>query len=91
MGERMAVAEWRQAQVVALRKLGYQVGDKKMARVLLELHNRGTFDAGLCLVGTVAYMAWLNELGARAVTPGTQDIDLARRQPINLAVPHPYL
>src|SRR5262249_10977011 len=65
MRERMALAEWMQAQVIALRKLGYQVADKKMARVLVELYNRGAFAAGLTVVGAVAFMAWLNELGAR--------------------------
>ena len=40
-----------------LRKLGFQAADKSAARVLVELHNRGAFDAGLPLVGTLAFMA----------------------------------
>ncbi|TMG83943.1 MAG: hypothetical protein E6H74_07695 [Betaproteobacteria bacterium] len=91
MRERMALADWMQAQVIALRKLGYQVADKKMARVLVELHNRGAFAAGLVMVGTLAYIAWLNELGAKAISSSTQDIDLGRRQPLKLAVPLPFL
>jgi len=63
MRERMEFAEWVSKQVVALRKLGFQVADKSVARVLVELHNRHAFDAGLTLVGTLGYMAWLNEYG----------------------------
>ena len=85
--EGIAFAEWMQAQVVALRKLGFQVADKTSARVLVELHNRGAFAAGLTLVGTLAYMAWLNELGAKAVAAGTQDIDLGTQASLKLAAP----
>ncbi len=91
MQERMQFASWLATQVTALRKLGFQVADKAVARVLLELHNQGAFDAGLVLVGTLAYMAWLNELGAIAVAARTQDIDLARGQKLKLAVPRAFL
>ncbi len=70
-----------------LRKLGFQVADKSVARVLVELHNAGLFAGGLIMVGTLATMAWLNELGARSVAARTQDIDLARRQKLKLAAP----
>ena len=91
MQSQMDFSEWSQAQVVALRKLGFQVADKQTARVLVELHNLGAFEAGLVLVGTLSYMAWLNELGAIAVTARTQDIDLARRQRLKLAAPISFL
>ncbi|MCK9380150.1 MAG: nucleotidyltransferase domain-containing protein [Sulfuritalea sp.] len=91
MRERMAFAQWAAAQVTALRKLEFQVADKATARVLVELHNRQAFEAGLVLVGTLGYMAWLNELGAIAVTARTLDIDLARRQRLKLAAPLPFL
>jgi hypothetical protein len=91
MQAQMDFAEWSQAQVVALRKLGFQVADKQTARVLVELHNLGAFDAGLVLVGTLGYMAWLNEFGAIAVTARTQDIDLARRQRLKFAAPISFL
>jgi len=91
MRDRMAFATWVSEQVPALRKLGFQVADKSIARVLVELHNQGAFDAGLVLVGTLAYMAWLNELGAMAVSARTLDIDLARRQKLKLAAPLPFL
>ena len=61
------------------------------ARVLVELHNQGLFAGGLVVVGTLAFMAWLNDLGARAVASRTQDIDLARRQPVKLAAPQSFL
>lgn len=46
---------------------------------------------GLVVVGTLAFMGWLNELGARATAARTQDIDLARRQPLKLAAPLSFL
>lgn len=91
MRDRMAFAEWSATQVVALRKLGFQVADKATARVLVELHTLGAFEAGLVLVGTLGYMAWLNELGVMAVSARTQDIDLARRQRLKLAAPVSFL
>lgn len=91
MQEKIEFAGWVSNQVVALRKLGFQVADKGTARVLVELHNRGAFEAGLVLVGTLSFMAWLNELGAAAVRARTQDVDLARRQPLKLAAPLAFL
>jgi len=91
MRERMAFAEWAANQTSALRKLGFQVADKATARVVVELHNRGAFAAGLVLVGTLGYMAWLNELGAISVSARTLDVDLAKRQRLKLAAPLPFL
>jgi hypothetical protein len=91
MLERIAYAEWTGGEVANLRKLGYQVADKGVASVLVELHNRGLFDAGLVVVGTLAYMGWLNEYGAATVAARTQDVDLARRQPLKLAAPVSFL
>jgi hypothetical protein len=54
-------SEWTAKQVLALSKLGYQVADKGVASVLVELHNRRIFEAGLVVAGTLAYMSWLNE------------------------------
>lgn len=87
----MAFAEWAATQVSALRKLGFQVADKAVSRVLVELHNRRAFEGGLILVGTLGYMAWLNELGAMAVSARTLDIDLARRQTLKLAAPLSFM
>lgn len=91
MRNRIELAAWSQEQVRMLRTLGMQVADKDAALVLVEMHNRGLFAAGLVLVGTLAYMAWLNEFGVRAVTSRTQDIDLARRHALKLATPISFL
>lgn len=91
MSNRIELAVWSQEQVRMLRTLGMQVADKDAALVLVEMHNRGLFSAGLVLVGTLAYMAWLNEFGVRAVSSRTQDIDLARRHALKLATPVSFM
>lgn len=91
MRERIEFAAWADRQVRALRQLGFQVADREVDRVLVQLSNLGLFEAGLVLVGTLAYMAWLNELGLRAGTARTQDVDLARRQALKIAAPLPFM
>jgi hypothetical protein len=91
MKDRIAQSDWMSKQVSALAKLGYQVADKGVASVLVALHNRQMFKAGLLMVGTLAYMSWLNEYGAMATASRTQDIDLARRQRLKLAATIPFL
>lgn len=91
IADQLEFAEWMERQLVNLRKLGFQVTDKKTARVLVELHNTGLFQAGLTLVGTLAYATWLNELGVLAVSARTLDIDLARGKPLKLAAPISFL
>jgi hypothetical protein len=91
MRSRIEHSDWTAKQVAALSKLGYQVADKGVASVLVELHNRKIFNAGLVAVGTLAYMSWLNEYGAMATAARTQDIDLARRQRLKLATPVSFL
>lgn len=91
MQDRIAYAAWTVAQVKNLRKLNYQVADKGVASVLVELHNRKLFEAGLVVVGTLAYMCWLNEYGAMATAARTLDVDLARLQRLKLATPESFL
>lgn len=91
MRQQMAFHEWAAKQVSNLRKLGFQVADKSVARVLVELHNRQAFAAGLVLVGTLAFMAWLNELGGMTISARTQDVDIARGQRLKLAAPLPFI
>ena len=91
MRERIEFSAWASLQTTALRKLGFQVADKSVARVLVELHNRQAFEAGMVLVGSLGYMAWLNELGAIAIAARTQDLDLARRKPLRLGAPLSFL
>ena len=91
MSERIAHAQWTVEQISNLRKLRYQVADKSVGNVLVELYNRKVLEAGLVVVGTLAYMSWLNEYGAMAVAARTQDLDLARRQHLKLAAPTPFM
>ena len=89
--EQIDFADWTARQVRDLRKLEFQIADKAVARVLVELHNAGLFESGLVLVGTLCFMGCLNELGVKTVAARTQDIDLARRQALKLATPLPFL
>lgn len=89
--EQIDFAKWVARQVSDLRKLEFQVADKSVARVLVEFHNLRAFEAGLVVVGTLCYMAWLNELGAKSVVLRTQDVDLARRQRLKLEAPLGFL
>jgi hypothetical protein len=92
MQRRIAHSEWTVKQVAALSKFGYLVADKVVASVLVELHNRGAFDAGMVVVGTLAYTSWLNEFGAVATLAKTQDpLQLARRQAMKLATKATFL
>lgn len=84
MQSRIASSEWTAKQVAELAKLGYQVADRSVAGVLVELHNRGIFRAGMVVVGTLAYMSRLNEYGAVAAATGAQHVKLARRQTLKL-------
>src|SRR5688572_2847408 len=47
MRSRIEFSRWTQEQVRTLRRLNFQVADKDVARVLVELHNKGLFAAGL--------------------------------------------
>ena len=70
-----------------LRLLGYQRIERKPAAVLAALFNRSLFDAGLVLVGSHAYGALLNDCGVLSAAYRTRDIDLARAQPLEVALP----
>ena len=92
MQSRIAHSEWTSKQVAALSKFGYQVADKVVASVLVELHNTGAFKAGMVVVGTLAYLSWLNEYGAIAAVAKTQaPLELARRQTLKLAAKPSFL
>ena len=87
--DEVALARALAAASARLRLLGFQRVDRKPAAVLEVLFNRGLFAAGLVLVGSHAYGALLNELGIIAPGYKTQDIDLARAEPLSLALPGP--
>jgi hypothetical protein len=90
MQERIAHSEWTSKQVAALAKFGYLVADKLIAGILVEVHNRGVFRAGMVVSGALAYTSWLNEFGASAPIAKTlqqpRHLELARRQPLKLPV-----
>jgi len=63
-----------------LRKLGFTASDNSTALTLAVLFNAGIFSRGAVLVGTHAYGALLNSLGARIIpSPLTEDVDIATR------------
>ena len=87
LGAAIELAKALASGSASLRLFGYQRIERKPAAVLEVFFNRGLTQAGLTLVGSHAYGALLNELGI--VAPGymTQDIDVARAQPLGLALP----
>jgi hypothetical protein len=63
-----------------LTQAGYVRADKRTVAILASFANHSLFVAGALVVGSHAYGALLNELGVRAASVGTEDIDLARDQ-----------
>jgi hypothetical protein len=70
-----------------LRLFGYQRVERKTAAVLAVLFNHELFQAGLTIVGSHAYGSLLNEMGIVAAGYATQDIDVARAQPLSIGLP----
>ena len=75
------------ARSARMRLLNYQRVERPVAAVLGALHNRGLFGGGLVLVGSHAFASLLNELGIVAAGYKTQDLDVARAQPLAVALP----
>lgn len=63
-----------------LGREGFQIADSQTFATVAALHNHDLFAAGALLVGSHAYGAILNRLGARAVSYLTEDVDIARRE-----------
>jgi hypothetical protein len=70
-----------------LAQNGYVRVDARAGAILGSLANRGLFRAGAVLVGSHAYGALLNELAVRAAAFATEDVDVARDRPLDLALP----
>ena len=83
----VALARSLAAASAALRLTGFQRIERKPAAVLAVFFNRGLHAAGLTLVGSHAYGVLLNELGVIAPAYRTLDLDMARSQPLALALP----
>lgn len=78
MRERIAAANGLLEEASLLARHGYVRVDARTNAILAALANGGLFRAGALLVGSHAYGALLNELGARAAATGTEDVDVAR-------------
>jgi hypothetical protein len=69
-----------------LARAGYCRVDRRTSAILAALANHELFRAGAVLVGSHAFGVLLNELGARAAAYQTEDIDVARAQPLRIAL-----
>lgn len=69
-----------------LTERGYVRTDPRTNAIVAVLANRGLFRAGAVLVGSHAYGALLNELGVRAASFTTEDVDIARGDRLELAL-----
>lgn len=63
---------------------GYVRVDPRTNAIFAALANNGLFRAGALLVGSHAYGALLNELGARAAATATEDVDVARARRLDV-------
>ena len=70
-----------------LGREGFKLADAKTYATVASLHNHAVFEAGAVLIGSHAYGALLNQLGARAGQYATQDVDIAGSA--KLAFPEP--
>jgi hypothetical protein len=80
--ERIVLANALAKETRALAQQGYVRADVRTVAVLAAVANHGLFRAGAVLVGSHAYEALLNELGVRAAAFATDDVDLARDEPL---------
>jgi hypothetical protein len=74
----------REARV--LGQQGYVRLGGRAGAILASLANRGLFRAGAVLVGSHAYGALLNELGVKGAVFFTEDVDIARGRPLEVAL-----
>lgn len=69
-----------------LRRVGYYSADNSAVLTVASLFNAGVFSGGGILIGTHAFGSIVNELGISATPfPLTEDVDVARRERIELA------
>jgi hypothetical protein len=77
--------------VRVLARAGFATVDRKTYSTLASLQNHGLFRAGVVLIGSHAFGALLNALGVKAVPYATEDIDIARSEPLALPELPPFL
>lgn len=81
-------ARERAASLKILRQSGFAVADNSSALTIASLFNAGIFRRGGVLVGSHAFGALLNGLGAKLVANYlTEDIDIGTADPVTLAIP----
>jgi hypothetical protein len=85
--EQIEVSKGLVRQGRLLAEQGYQRADLRTGAILAALVNRGFFAAGATLVGSHAFGALLNSLGVSTAAYRTEDIDIARGRPLELALP----
>lgn len=88
--EQIAVTNALVKDARLLAQQGYVRADTRTIAVLAAVANRGLFRAGAVLVGSHAYAALLAELGIRAAAFATEDVDIARSEPLELATPQDF-
>lgn len=76
--EQIALANALIEEAALLSRNGYVRIEARANAILAALANNGLFRAGALLVGSHAYGAILNDLGARAFATATEDVDVAR-------------
>lgn len=70
-----------------LAQQGYVRADLRTGAILAAITNRRLFEAGALLVGSHAFGALLNELGVQGAAYHTEDVDIARNDPLKIALP----
>lgn len=70
---------WMPAALSHLRDTGFYGAARQLEEPLVNAFNLGLFSSGAVLIGPLAYLFWLNELGIRAPehAPTAPDLDLA--------------
>ena len=86
MRESIEIAKTLAEEARGLARAGYVRVDRRTGAVIAALASRGLFRGGAVLVGSQAYGVLLNELGARAAAFHTEDIDVARADPIEVTL-----
>lgn len=70
---------WMPEALAHLREVGFYGAARQLEEPLVKAFNLGLFDAGAVLIGPLAYLFWLNELGVHAAdhAPSAPDLELA--------------
>lgn len=76
-GRRIAELKQVVPELRLLGREGYALVQPRTYATLASLYNDRYFEAGALLIGSHAYGALLNQLGARAAPYATQDVDIA--------------